>query len=380
MEFTISKSKLTTCLGMVKTAIPPKTTNPILKTVMLRVVDNKAIFRGTNTILDISVTIPIDVKSEGECCFDSVVLDIIQNFSDDDIKFKLKDNKLTVSQGKRRHNPLFSDTTEYPQKHECDNYIQYNPTEFLMALSRTSICTSTLVDRPVLQGFYINPHENFIVTGDGDRVSLWENISLPGNITIPHSRIVMSILPYVANLGENGQFELSLGQWTGFKGTIIHDNENVMSWEIIFNSLAGDFPEVARKAVKDALSTPPKFKVISNKTSIRNILEICKVYSDRAYAEGRPNQVVLSSNGQGVKFSMNIPDLIEMEEHLEAETEGEEFSIWFDPRMLLEAISQVQADDVELRFFGSKVPFVLLDNQAPQFAYLQVSMVPTTKE
>lgn len=380
MQFTISKDKLNSCLNMVSMAIPPKTTNFILKNVFVEAKKEKVTFRGTNNILDISVTVQADVKEEGACCFDNMLSGVIQNFNNEDIKISLVNSKLTVSQGRRRHNPLHTSITNYPPKQKIKKYIEYDPAELLVALSRTAICASTLIDVPTTQGFFINPESKFIITSDGERVSIWENIDLPGKITIPHSKVVMPILSYVSALGESGKFELSLGQWTGFKGTVTHNDMGIISWEIIFNSLAGDYPDVSFKTIKNYTKIEPELKLIAEKLVIKNTLEICRTYSDRAYNEGRPHQVILSNNGQGIMLSMQIPDLIEMEEHLECEIDGGDFEYWLDPRFLLEAVNQVQSDKVELRFFDHTSPFILKDSEVDNFTYLQVAMVSTKKE
>lgn len=387
MKFQISKNKLLQATNMVKQALAIRTTNPILKTVFIKAEDGWITFRATNTILDIEVQIKAAIERKGSCCVDSLVTDLLPTFEDaryndnlllNPVKISL-DKRLSISQDKRKHQPVYMDSATFPPKQEIKDYAtvsQDDKIKLIEALQRLATSVSTLADRPVLQGFHINPHLNFIITSDGNRVSLWEDITVPGNITTPPARIVMPILSNLLTLGDSDKLEVKFGTWSGFRAEQYANDECFLKWEIIFNSLSGDYPSTARNALKTAQETPPKLKIIADKERLKNILSVCKMYSDRAYNEGKGDyQVVLSKNGKGVMFSMNIADLVEMEEPLECEAEGENFEFWFLPGTLLETITSLKSDKAELRFFGEKSPFLLLDSETPQFSYLQVPMV-----
>lgn len=392
MKFEISKNKLLQATNMVKQAIALKTTNPILKTVFIQAEEGWITFRATNTISDIEVKIKAVIEKPGSCCVDSLVTDLLPTFEDgkyennlllNPVKISL-DKRLTISQGKRRHQPVYMDSATFPVKQEIKDYVEVNSEDKLKlieALQRLQTSVSTLADRPVLQGFHINPHLGFIIASDGNRVSLWEDIQVPGNITTPPARILIPVLSNLLTLSENDKLEMKFGVWSGFRAEQYLNGEPVLKWEIIFNSLSGDYPPKARDSLKAAQEAQPHLKIIANKELLKNILTVCKMYSDRAYNEGKGDyQVVLSKNGKGVVFSMNIADLVEMEEPLECESEGEELEVWFLPGMLLESLTSVKSDKAELRFFGEKAPFVLLDEATPQYSYLQVPMAKKLKQ
>lgn len=393
MKFQISKNKLLQATNMVKQAVALKTTNPILKTVFIQAEEGWLTFRATNTISDIEVKIKANIEKPGSCCVDSLVTDLLPTFEDgkydadnvllNPVKFSL-DKRLSISQGKRRHQPVYMDSATFPIKQEIKDYVEVSSDDKLKlmeALQRLQTSVSTLADRPVLQGFHINPHLGFIIASDGNRVSLWEGITVPGNITTPPARILMPVLSNLLTLSENDKLWMKFGVWSGFKAEQYFNGESVLKWEIIFNSLSGDFPPKARDSLRAAREAPPSLKIIADKELLKNILTVCKMYSDRAYNEGKGDyQVVLSKNGKGVVFSMNIADLVEMEEPLECEVEGEDLEFWFLPGMLLESLIPVKSDKAELRFFGDKVPFVLLDDATPQYSYLQVPMAKKPKQ
>lgn len=376
MEFIIDKIKLMNCLNIVKTAVPTKTTNPILKNIFIEATEDEIVFRGTNTILFIEVKTTCDVKSPGKCCLDNLVVDVLSNFADDDIKVKMGDKKLTISQGKRRHSPVFMDAEEYPEKRKIKDYQQFNVKDFVKGIQKTSIATSNLAAHmPILQGFHINPHDKYLITSNGNQVALWEDFEVPGNICTPHGKVLMSVLSLFNTLSEDDKFEMSLGNWSGFRG-----EKEDLKWEVQMNGLNGEFPTIAKDAVQKAKEAQPSLEIKVEKGVLSNVLSICKLYADKAFLEGKSNKTVVSLRDDKVLFSMNIPDLVEMEEILECEYEEQkyidgDFVIWIDSRLLFDVLSVTESDNVTIKFFDKKLPFIVLDEDVSNWTYLQVPMV-----
>ena len=61
-----------------------------------------------------------------------------------------------------------------------------------------------------------------------------------------------------------------------------------------------------------------------------------------------------------------------------AELDGvDKFVIRFHPVALRECIDVIQSDTVEMMFFETLAPFVVLDDEDPEFVYMQVPIVRT---
>ena len=163
------------------------------------------------------------------------------------------------------------------------------------------------------------------------------------------------------------KLEVSFGDWSGFRAE---------GWEILTNSIAGKFPAVARGIVLDTLAEEPPLKVKFKKAELERALGVCALYSSRALKDGKSQHTVFTLRDGEASLAMSIADFSEMKEPLDTfEAEGlEEFEIWFHPKMLLEAIGQVSAPTVEIRFFHISKPFLVLDEADPDHIYLQVAM------
>ncbi len=380
MKFSIEKSVLLEGLDIIKPAIPSKATNDVLKTVYLEAQDNTLYLRGTDRRSDIVVIVPCNVETEGKICVNNLVVSLIPNLSDGGILFDF-DEKLVISQGKRKHEVAWVATDKYPNRKKIKRYVEIDPTEIKQALSKASISLSNSnTNRRYLQGFYINPHDNYIVSGDGNRVTTVENLDLPGTITLPMGTSIMSVLSVLNSEGKN-TVEIAFGKRTGFKSTRYNkDGEFSMMIDAIFTSLEGEYPDQARRYILDAKKAKIALSLEVDKNILKNILEICRLYSDRAMALAKAGPVILRKTKKGVTLIMNIKGLVDMNEPLECEFEGSgDFEIWFHPGLLLEAVAAVISDKVKLVFYNEKLPFVLLDPDMESYTYLQTLMAMPDK-
>lgn len=389
MKFQVSKNKILQAVNIVKQAVANRTTNPILKTILVEArEDGWLVLRATNNILDISTQIQADIEIPGKVCVSDLVIDLLPTFEDgkyednklvNPVKFDLTEKGLVVTQGKRKHRPVFMSPEDFPKQLVIDGYEELkDAAELIEAFQRLNVTVGVTEDRRILQGFHMNPHLNMMVTGDGTRTYLREGINLPGNIANPPAKLIMSILSNLTGLSANDKLEVKSGGLMAFRGTQVSNEKEYLKWELIINGLDGEFPTKPRELVQENLAKEPKLVVKADRNVISKILQICKVYSDRAFNEGKSTHVTLLKNGSGVVFSMHIPDLVEMEEPLECEFEGEDFKILFHPGLCLEALGTMRAENIELRFYGEVNPFIILDGS--KFTYLQGAMKQSSKK
>ena len=391
MKLEISKNQIMQGLNIVKQGVANRTTNPILKTILFEAKpDGWLLMRATNGVLDISTEVKAEVKKPGKVCVSDLVINLLPTFEDaihkdailqNPVKLEVGDKGLTVNQGKRKHRPVFMAADEFPQKMMVEDYqtlASVDIKNLIEAFQRLNVAVGVTEDRRILQGFNLNPHLSTMVSGDGTRVYLRENIKLPGNIANPPAKLIMSILSNLTALGDSDTLEVKSGGLVAFKGTYSTSNGPYLKWEIIVNGLEGDFPGRPQELILESMQKQPKLKAKVKKASISRILGICKIYADRAFNEGKSTHVTMLTTESGLMFQMYIPDLVEMDEPLECQIEGEELKYLFHPGLALEALDTMKAEQVELRFFGELAPFLILDGT--DFIYLQGAMKQANKE
>src|SRR3990167_4515107 len=178
MKFSISKNKILQAINIVKQGVANRTTNPILKTILMEAKeDGWLMLRATNNVLDISVEVKAEIEKIGKCCVSDLVINLLPTFEDgqykenvlvNPIKFDLTEKGLVVTQAKRKHRPVFMSSNDFPKKPEVDGYIEFtNISNLIEAFQRLSISVGVTEDRRILQGFHLNPHLKDMVTGDG---------------------------------------------------------------------------------------------------------------------------------------------------------------------------------------------------------------------
>ena len=364
MEFQVDKDKVLACLSTVSKAVSSKSANPILGTILIETQEDKVTFRGVSAAAEVTMSCPANVTVGGACCVDAIVANLISSFNEGEIKFKKGKGRLSITQGKRRHQPVFVESTDFPEKLTKEDYVPIDGRKFVNALSRCAIAGGDVSGRPILGSYLIDPEHNFILAGDGSQIALYKDIDLVGEKASPS---IKALGGFLNMLGGEDTLEVSFGTWSGFR---------TESWEILVNSIEGEFPAIAKDAVINTLAEEPALKIKFSKSELERALGICSLYSSRALKDGKQHHTVFSLKGGEAVLAMDVTDFSEMTEPLETfEAEGlDEFEIWFNPKDLLEVIGQIAAPTVEVRFFATLKPFLVLDEADPNYTYLQVAM------
>jgi DNA polymerase III sliding clamp (beta) subunit (PCNA family) len=337
----------------------------------MEVKNGKLCLRATNTIMEITAWTAVDAIAEGSCCVDSIVTSLVNNLDEGIIHIK-KDTRLNIKQGKHRHNPVYIEADQFPTKVEKTGYALFSVKDLIRAVGLCSAAVSSSNERPVLQSYYINPADKSIVTADGSQVCVFENVDLPGDVALPVGKTLESVMGLLRSAVDDTSFEAAFGAWTGFR---------TATWEVLINSINGQFPEMARNVVLKSLKDKPVLSVTFMKSELLKVLSMCSMYASRAFQDGKQYHTIFRYFNDKATFAMDVVDLATMDEEVSyVEVNGQdEFEIWFSPMALQELVNRIANDVVELRFFGGMVPFLVLDKQDSQYAYLQVPMAAADK-
>lgn len=371
LKFILKKSVLLGAFGFVKTSLPSKTTNPILKTVYIKADEEGISFRCNNRLSESSLTLKgAESQSQGELCVDSIILDILSFFEDGDIQISFSNNKLVVSQGKNKHQINWMDPKDFPQKMSVEGYVDYNPSQLFTIIKRLKLTLGAGTQKPFDKSYFFNPHEKLITTGDGTSISLWEDAEFPGTLATPFGDMLNDSISGFS-LGELDKFYISLGTINAFKVK----GENIER-EFIFAGFTGEYSQNGVKAIRASKEQEPVLKMLIKKDNLVRKLSMCKAYSDRAMIDGKFNSTNIIIEEGTVRFTMQIKGLADVNEEVicdETIINQKDFTSRFHPGTLLEAVNQC-GPTVELRFYKALAPFILIDHETPNYTYLQAAM------
>jgi len=378
MEFTVDKTNFLNALNLVKLALPSKTPMQILKSIMIIADDNQLVLRATDNTIDITaLNVKATVKKNGVVCIDGLIVSILPKFEDGEIKFKLKDDKLTISQGKRRETFTTLNPDNFPPKLSVDNYAEMDVDAFRTALSKLYFVTK-VADKEILEEFYFNQERGYVIAADGFRALRYNSLSLPGqNLTI-NAKNLMDVLQYIRDLSK---IEVSLNRpVSGIRG-----QSELMNFEACFAISEEEYSDAANRLFDDLLSITPAFRLILDKKGLSNILDTCSIYARQSASNySKDYYVTLTKKGKDIEFTMSIPDTVNSENSMEIlESEGEELEVMLHPLKVQELLNQFDSDKVEFRFFTNEDkptigenPVMILDSLNPQ---LTAIYAPTRK-
>ena len=378
MEFSIEKSKLIELLSIAKPALPNKATQEVLKNFNLVVTeDGNVVVRVVNQSFGFEVSASLigqaEVKEIGEVNLPPMFYDLLAVKEEGQLRIKLSGTKLDIIQGKSK-NSITIVAGDFPPQQYVDGYEEYDPGLLTRYFSKLSRSLSDLADRPVLQAYFMNPHQNYMIASDSFRISLFNNVQFPGNIAKPHGNSINAISKALSGLGEKSKFEAVFGPWSSFRGYQYKDDLVYLTWTFSFVSLQPDYPTKPYELMTEGLEKEaPKVKIAT--AGLTKVLTICQLYAQTAYSQSKPAQVELTFESNSVHFEMDIKGIGHVDEwveYVEPVPFEEPVTVSLDPKMLLDEIAAI--DVVIFKLFGSGKAIILLDPDTPNWAYLQAPM------
>lgn len=373
MQLNVNQEDLMKGLNIVKTALAGKTTNPILKTIFLEARDGMLEIKGTDGVTYISYIFPCEIEREGGLCVDSLLINLIEKLNTENVNLTREKKSLIVSQGKRKHILSGLSTKQFPQKPVIKNYEVTDLSNLKYVFSMLYASVRVKEDREYLQGIHINPYLNYAISGDGDRVSLIkvDDLKIPGNISAPKGKILGSILRHFSG-SVKSKFKSYFGQTNGFLFVDYDDKGSIkLQLEVIVQSVDGDFPEGVMDGVLSAKQKKEKLKITVDKNTLKSILELGVIYYNRALSDGSTVPIELERRGREVVLKMNVKGVVSMSEPLECESVGKDYHAAIDCAMLLDVLSVLKNDTVEIRFFKGTKPFIIVEDD---YIYMQSLM------
>ena len=363
MKFSVKKEDLLTCLTTIAPAVGSGTILPVLKHIYLEVEEGQVLVRGTNLELYLDAWCEAEVQKPGACCVDSILLQLLATFSDDVILFE-KQKTLKISQGDSVYRLPIIDAAEFPVFPDIQEYYTSTSIQPVCdALRRSGIAVATDTSRQALNNYAFDTDHNTIVGADGFRLSFVKNVVLEGKLTTIPNQSLKSIMTLLKST--IGEVELFVGEWFSVKSK---------NWRVAVNSSVEPYPDY-RAIMFQNTENAPSNTVRVSKSELLKKLKVAALFSKRAYDDSRPYQMDVVINATGMLLSMVVEGVVDFEEPINCEVEGEELSICLNPAMLLEAATVVKSETVVLQFYGNDKVFFVSDPDNEDWTYLQMPMV-----
>lgn len=338
MKFIVSSNALLKHLQQINGVIAGNTVLPILEDFLFEVEANKLTVVATDLETVMRITLDIESKESGKVCIPAkILMDSLKNLPEQPLTFNIESNfaiEITTDNGK--YKVMGENPDNFPKEPAADDTTSFTMTSkaLVTAINKTLFAVSTDDLRPAMTGVFFDLNENYIqfVATDAHRLIRYKrsDIKCPQNdsFIVPKKplNLLKSALPdnndeLVVNYNKNHFF--------------VKHGATHLSCRLI----DARFPDYR---VVIPIDNPYKLNV--GKTEFQSALRRVSVFSNKS-----TNQVVLSIQGNELQLTaQDIDFAFEGNERMQCQYSGEDLSIAFNARFLVEMLNAADSGEVVL--------------------------------
>jgi DNA polymerase-3 subunit beta len=337
MKLTATREDVLTPLQSVIGVVERRQTMPVLANVLLAARDNRLSVTGTDLEVELVATSPVTVQDPGDITVPGrKLLDIFRSLPEKtNVTLSTEGERVSLRAGRSRFTLSCLPATEFPLVEEINaqQTLTLAQGEFRRLIDKTHFSMAQQDVRYYLNGLLLESDGTTLraVATDGHRLALCE-MELPGKARATHQVIVprKGVLELQRILGSEGNIQLAVGT----------NHVRAQIGEIRFTSklIDGRFPEYAR-----VIPASPPRKVEADREALRQALQRTAILSNEKYRGIR-----LTASPDLLTLQAHNPEQEEAEDQLEVSFKGEEVEIGFNVNYLLDALSAIEGDKVEI--------------------------------
>jgi len=339
MKFSAARNAILVPLQAVSGVVERKQTMPVLANVLLVGKGGVLTITATDLEVELSASSAVEIQTEGEITVPGrKFVEIIKALPEKaELMFSMEGERITIRSGKSRFTLASLPASDFPSTEniEVKQKINVSQSELKMLLDKTHFSMAQQDVRYYLNGllFELQDQQMRLVATDGHRLALAEAklsnaVSSPLQVILPRK----GVLELQRILNSQGDVELSIGA--------NHMRVSVDGVRFTSKLIDGRFPDYSR-----VIPVDPNRIVESSPAVVRAALQRAAILSNEKFRGIRltlkPNALIMQAHN---------PEQEEAEEELEVKYQGESMEIGFNVNYLLEALSAVEGDVVELGF------------------------------
>ena len=325
-----------------------KNTLPILSNILIETDKDKTKLTTTDLDIGVTTTIPTEVIEEGAITAPAKrVFDIIKELPDKTIEiYTKKNNTVIIESGEIVFKVLGVPKEEFPKlpKFTEKEQLVLKQSAFKKMLEMTSFAISHDETRYILNGICFIITKDFIrmVATDGRRLAIF---TLPNDTEFKTEKTV--IIPtkttqeLARSLKDEGQIKITFSK---------NQAKFQMNGLVIISRLIeGEFPNYEQAIPKQ----------VKNKLVVDQGLLISAIKRASLLTTPESQAIKLQLQKNKLTITKSTPEIGEVKEDLQAQYDGEEFLIGFNPAYLLDVLKNTGEKSVEIELAGGDKPGVI---------------------
>lgn len=352
MQFTITREIFLKALAKVQGIVEKRNTIPILSNVLIEARDGDIELTATDLEVGMRASYPATVKKSGKVTVSAKKLfEIVKELPEGDVSLTAKENCwIEICCGKALFNIVGLAADEFPYFPEADlaKFISLPSSIISDLLEKTTFSISTDESKYNLNGIFFQNMEVDgrqvlrLVATDGHRLALiqrelkgTESEELQKGVIFPKKGIFE-----LKKIAEEGENEIHLGFMDN--NAIIKKDQTI----VIMRLVDGEFPDYTRVIPQPQETT-------------------AKIPREKFFHALRRMAILSSEKSRGVKvllqpglleISSSNPELGDAREDLEIEYQGQEISIGFNARYMLDILQVQKEDEIVLQVRDNMSP------------------------
>jgi DNA polymerase III subunit beta len=363
MKLTAPREDLLAPLQSVIGVVERRQTMPVLANVLLGAHDNRVHVTGTDLEVELVAASAVSVQQSGDITVPGrKFLDIIRSLPEKtSVTLSTEGERVSLRGGRSRFTLSSLPAAEFPVVEEINaqQTLSVAQGEFRRLIDKTHFSMAQQDVRYYLNGLLLETEGKSLraVATDGHRLALCE-MELSSQARTNQQVIVprKGVLELQRILGSEGTIELAVGT----------NHVRAQIGDIRFTSklIDGRFPEYGRVIP----SGPPRI-VEADRESLRQALQRTAILSNEKYRgirlTVRPDLLTLQAHN---------PEQEEAEDQVEVSYKGEEVEIGFNVNYLLDALSAIEGDKVQIGLTDSNSSCLIHAPGATQTRYVVMPM------
>jgi len=362
MKLTAPREDLLAPLQSVIGVVERRQTMPVLANVLLSARDNRLSITGTDLEVELVATSSVNVQQPGDITVPGrKLLDIFRSLPEKtSVTLATDGERISVRAGRSRFTLSSLPAAEFPVVEEINaqQTLTVAQGEFRRLIDKTHFSMAQQDVRYYLNGLLLETDGKSLraVATDGHRLALCE-MQLEGKARTNQQVIVprKGVLELQRILGTEGNIELAIGT----------NHVRAQIGDIRFTSklIDGRFPEYGR-----VIPASPPRTVEADRETLRQALQRTAILSNEKYRgirlTARPDLLTLQAHN---------PEQEEAEDQVEVAYKGEEVEIGFNVNYLLDALSAIEGDKVEIGLTDSNSSCLI---HAPSTTHTRYVVMP----
>jgi DNA polymerase-3 subunit beta len=338
MKFIVSSSQLLKQLQHINGVINANTVLPILEDFLFEVEKNKLTVVATDLETVMRIQLDIEAKESGKVCIPArILMDSLKNIPDQPLSFNIdKSFAVEITSDNGKYKVMGENPDNFPKEPAADDTTSFTMTAsgLITAINKTLFAVSNDDLRPAMTGVYFELNKEFIqfVATDAHRLVRYKrtDVSCPraDSFIVPRKplNLLKSALP-----DKDEEITISYNS----NHLFVKHGTTQMSCRLI----DARFPDY-----KVVIPADNPYKMVVAKSDFQSALRRVSVFSNKS-----TNQVALNISGSELGLAAQDVDFsFEGNERMKCQYDGEDLTIAFNARFLIEMLNAADSSDVRM--------------------------------